>query len=38
MAIFIHRISGAKIAEEWGAGTGGSELMRQRLDVCCVDW
>src|ERR687893_2124476 len=31
MAIFIHRISGAKIAEEWGAGTGGSELMRQRL-------
>ncbi len=32
MAIFIHRISGAKIAEEWGAGTGGSELMRQRLE------
>ncbi len=32
MAIFIHRISGGKIAEEWGAGTGGSELMRQRLE------
>jgi predicted ester cyclase len=32
MAIFIHRISGGKIAEEWGAGTGDSELMRQRLE------
>jgi serine phosphatase RsbU (regulator of sigma subunit)/predicted ester cyclase len=32
MAIFIHRISGGKIAEEWGAGTGGSELMSQRLE------
>ncbi len=32
MAIFIHRIEGGNIAEEWGAGTGGSELMRQRLE------
>ncbi|HEY6689804.1 MAG TPA: SpoIIE family protein phosphatase [Rubrobacter sp.] len=32
MAIFIHRISGGKLAEEWGAGTGGSELMSQRLE------
>jgi serine phosphatase RsbU (regulator of sigma subunit)/predicted ester cyclase len=32
MAIFIHRLSGGKIAEEWGAGTGGSELMGQRLE------
>jgi serine phosphatase RsbU (regulator of sigma subunit)/predicted ester cyclase len=32
MAIFIHRISEGKIAEEWGAGTGGSELMGQRLE------
>ena len=32
MAIFIHRISGGKIAEEWGAGTAGSELMGQRLE------
>ena len=32
MAIFIHRISGGKIVEEWGAGTGGSELMGQRLE------
>src|SRR5215218_9430389 len=32
MAIFIHRISGGKIVEEWGAGTGGSELMSQRLE------
>jgi serine phosphatase RsbU (regulator of sigma subunit)/predicted ester cyclase len=32
MAIFIHRIEGGKIAEEWGAGTGGSELMSQRLE------
>src|ERR671911_714760 len=32
MAIFIHRIEGGKIAEEWGAGTGLSELLRQRLE------
>jgi serine phosphatase RsbU (regulator of sigma subunit)/predicted ester cyclase len=32
MAIFIHRVSGGKIAEEWGTGTGGSELMGQRLE------
>ena len=32
MAIFIHRISGGKIAEEWGAGTAGSQLMGQRLE------
>jgi serine phosphatase RsbU (regulator of sigma subunit)/ketosteroid isomerase-like protein len=32
MAIFIHRISGGKIAEEWGTGTAGSELMGQRLE------
>jgi serine phosphatase RsbU (regulator of sigma subunit) len=32
MAIFIHRISGGKIAEEWGAGTGSSELLGQRLE------
>ena len=32
MAIFIHRVSGGKIAEEWGAGTGTSELMGQRLE------
>jgi serine phosphatase RsbU (regulator of sigma subunit)/predicted ester cyclase len=32
MAIFIHRIAGDKIAEEWGVGTAGSELMRQRLE------
>jgi serine phosphatase RsbU (regulator of sigma subunit)/predicted ester cyclase len=32
MAIFIHRISGGKIAEEWGAGTGPSELLGQRLE------
>jgi predicted ester cyclase len=32
MAIFIHRISGDKIAEEWGAGTAGSDLMGQRLE------
>ena len=31
-AIVIHRISGGKIAEEWGAGTAGSELMGQRLE------
>src|ERR687889_395602 len=32
MAIFIHRISGGKISEEWGTGTGGSELLGQRLE------
>ena len=32
MAIFIHRIEGGKIAEEWGAATAGAELMRQRLE------
>ena len=32
MAIFIHRISKGKIAEEWGAGTGGSQIMSQRLE------
>jgi serine phosphatase RsbU (regulator of sigma subunit) len=32
MAIFIHRIAGDKIAEEWGLGTAGSEQMRQRLE------
>jgi serine phosphatase RsbU (regulator of sigma subunit) len=32
MAIFIHRISEGKISEEWGAGTGGSELLGQRLE------
>lgn len=31
-AIVIHRISGGKIAEEWGVGTAGSELMGQRLE------
>jgi serine phosphatase RsbU (regulator of sigma subunit)/predicted ester cyclase len=31
-AIVIHRISGGKIAEEWGMGTAGSELMGQRLE------
>src|SRR5829696_5933024 len=31
-AIVIHRISGVKIAEEWGAGTSISELMGQRLE------
>ena len=30
--IVIHRIEGDKIAEEWGAGTGSSELMGQRLE------
>jgi serine phosphatase RsbU (regulator of sigma subunit)/predicted ester cyclase len=32
MAIVIHRISEGKIAEEWGAGTGLSELRGQRLE------
>jgi predicted ester cyclase len=32
MAIVIHRIEGGKIAEEWGAGTGPSELMGERLE------
>ncbi len=31
-AIVIHRISGGKIAEEWGVGTADSELMGQRLE------
>jgi predicted ester cyclase len=31
-AIVIHRISGGKIAEEWGLGTSISELMGQRLE------
>jgi serine phosphatase RsbU (regulator of sigma subunit)/predicted ester cyclase len=31
-AIVIHRISGVKIAEEWGLGTSISELMGQRLE------
>jgi hypothetical protein len=33
MAIFIHRISEGKIAEEWGGSLGLSELLRrQRLE------
>src|ERR671911_1701682 len=32
IAIFIHRLSGGKISEEWGAGTGRSELLGQRLE------
>jgi len=32
MAIFIHRTKGGKIVEEWGAGTGPSELLGQRLE------
>jgi ketosteroid isomerase-like protein len=32
MTIFIHRISEGKIAEEWGVGTGPSELLGQRLE------
>ncbi len=31
-AIVIHRVSGGKIAEEWGMGTAGSQLMGQRLE------
>ena len=31
-AIVIHRISEGKIAEEWGAGTGLSDLRGQRLE------
>ncbi len=30
--IFIHRIVGGKIAEEWGLGTVGLKLRRQRLE------
>jgi len=32
IAILIHRVSGDKITEEWGAGTGISELMGHRLE------
>ena len=32
IAIFIHRISEGKISDEWGAGTGRSELLGQRLE------
>src|SRR5215210_8633478 len=32
IAIFIHRLSGGKISEEWGAGTGRSELLGRRLE------
>ena len=32
IAIFIHRISEGKISEEWGAGTGRSELLGRRLE------
>jgi serine phosphatase RsbU (regulator of sigma subunit)/predicted ester cyclase len=32
MAIFIHRISGGKIAEEWGLGTTRQQLTGQRLE------
>jgi serine phosphatase RsbU (regulator of sigma subunit)/predicted ester cyclase len=32
MAIVIHRISGGKIAEEWGVGTGPSKLLGERLE------
>jgi serine phosphatase RsbU (regulator of sigma subunit)/ketosteroid isomerase-like protein len=32
MAIFIHRIVEGKISEEWGAGTGLSQMLGQRLE------
>src|ERR671920_273201 len=32
IAIFMHRLSGGKISEEWGAGTGRSELLGRRLE------
>jgi serine phosphatase RsbU (regulator of sigma subunit)/predicted ester cyclase len=32
MPIGIHRIEGGKIADEWGGGSGLSELRRQRLE------
>jgi serine phosphatase RsbU (regulator of sigma subunit)/predicted ester cyclase len=32
VATFIHRISEGKISEEWGTGTGSSELLGQRLE------
>jgi predicted ester cyclase len=32
IAILIHRISGGKIAKEWGVGTGISELMGKHLE------
>jgi serine phosphatase RsbU (regulator of sigma subunit) len=32
MPVVIHRISEGKIAEQWGGGTGLSELRRQRLE------
>jgi hypothetical protein len=33
MPVFIHRIEGGKIAEEWAASMGLSELLRtQRLE------
>jgi serine phosphatase RsbU (regulator of sigma subunit) len=32
-SITIHRISGGKIAEEWGLGTTGPKLIRQRLEL-----
>src|ERR687894_2709379 len=31
-AIVIHRISGGKIAEEWGMGTIGATLRKQRIE------
>jgi serine phosphatase RsbU (regulator of sigma subunit)/predicted ester cyclase len=32
IGIFIHRLSGGKISEEWVAGMGRSELLGQRLE------
>ena len=32
MAVFIHRIVGGKIAEQWSMGSLGSKLRRQRLE------